>query len=69
LLLVTIALTILLNTITQLLLTGEVTRPLVGLGLVGAGKLLTTFSWEYSISFFSFRWDDDRQMVLVSTMG
>ncbi|KAJ7855948.1 hypothetical protein B0H14DRAFT_2754100 [Mycena olivaceomarginata] len=44
-LLLTIALTVILNALTQLILTGRVARPLLGLGLTGSGAMSGAWMW------------------------
>ncbi|KAK0196477.1 hypothetical protein F5146DRAFT_1152389, partial [Armillaria mellea] len=55
-LLITIILTISLNCLTQLMLTGSVTRPLLGLGL--AGRSTSAWSW-------SPNWDEDFGVLIL----
>lgn len=55
-LLITIVLTISLNSLTQLMLTGSVTRPLLGLGL--AGRSTSAWSW-------SPNWDEDFGVLIL----
>ncbi|KAJ7505509.1 hypothetical protein B0H11DRAFT_2273006 [Mycena galericulata] len=57
LLILTIALTVLLNALTQLILTGRISRPLLGLGLSGSG---TNDGW-----FWAPPYDEDWGVVLL----